>query len=47
MNDSRIKNEENLIFKLNQNSKFNNNKGTLVVIEDDQDKIENNTLIKN
>ena len=46
-NESRIKDEENLIFKLNQNSKFNNNKGTLVVIEDDQDKIENNTPIKN
>ena len=46
-NESRIKDEENIIFKLNQNSKFNNNKGTLVVIEDDQDKIENNTPIKN
>ena len=46
-NESRIKDEENLIFKLNQKSKFNNNKGTLVVIEDDQDKIENNTPIKN
>ena len=46
-NESRIKDEENIIFKLNQNSKINNNKGTLVVIEDDQDKIENNTPIKN
>ena len=43
MNEQKIKNEENIIFKLNQNSKYYS-KGALVVIDNDKEKIESNDL---
>ena len=43
MNEQKIKNEENIIFKLNQNSKYYS-KGALVVIDNDKEKIESNEL---
>ena len=43
MNEQKIKNEENIIFKLNQNSKYYS-KGALVVIDNEKEKIESNDL---